>query len=366
MAEGVNERAKSTKADTQQESDPQAKTEANGSAEAQAKPDVQAKRRILDELVPVDPLVGTVIAGELRLETLLGTGGWSRVYKAKRLFDGQEVAIKILHSHLLFDSESVARFAREAQSGVTLDHENICRVFDYDRLESGQPYIVMEYMDGESLGSLIARQKRLQAQAAVPIFLACCHGLSAAHKNGIVHRDIKPANIFILKGSTVKILDFGLAKIFAERQSDITHTGTAFGTVQYMSPQQVRGERIDSRSDVYSLGCVMYEALTGQKVFSGQTAYEVMDKHVHAAPKRFAEYEPTLDAPWTLESVILKMLEKNPQNRYQNFDEVAEALEKLDLAAPPYRAFALNLRTITCITVFILIVVLATKLFFSK
>ncbi|MBX9695941.1 MAG: serine/threonine protein kinase, partial [Cyanobacteria bacterium] len=279
----------------------------------------------------VDPLVGTLVADDFEIIELIGTGGWSRVYRAKQLSTDRFVALKVLHSHLLFDAESVARFAREAESGASLDHDNICRVFDFDRLSTGQPYIAMEYMDGESLAALIAREGRLSAKAALPIFISFCRGLAAAHKQGIIHRDIKPANLFILKNSQVKILDFGLAKIIAGRQPDITQTGTAFGTVQYMSPQQVMGARIDSRSDIYSLGCVMYETMTGKKVFEGNTAYEVMDQHVKAVPSRFSELNIGIEMPNGLESIILKALEKNPQDRYQTIEDILESLEKLDL-----------------------------------
>ncbi len=237
---------------------------------------------------PVDPLIGQTISTDYEILELIGAGGWSRVYKARQK-DGQRiVAIKVLHSHLLFDRESVTRFEREAKSGVSLSHPNICQVFDYDRLESGQPYIIMEYLKGESLSSLLKRKGKLSEKDAVPIFVACLNGLQEAHDNGIVHRDVKPANIFVLDGTSnnggshpdVKLLDFGMAKIIVGVQPDLTLTGTAFGTVQYMSPEQVLGNPIDGRSDLYSLGCVMYETLTGKKVFEGATAFGVMEQHV--------------------------------------------------------------------------------------
>lgn len=272
---------------------------------------------------PTEPLLGKVLSGQYEIMELVGTGGWSRVYKAKRKSGNDFVAIKVLHSHLLFDKESVGRFEREANSGVSLSHENICKVIDYNRLDTGQPYIVMDYLEGESLSALLRRKHRVSAEEAMPIFIACCRGLQAAHDKGIVHRDVKPANIFLVKendNERVKLLDFGMAKIIIEGQSDLTQTGTAFGTIQYMSPEQALGETVDARSDLYSLGCVMYETLTGKKVFDGKSAFAVMEKHVKASPKRFKEADSGCAIAPSLEAVVMKALMKNADRRYQTAD----------------------------------------------
>lgn len=278
-----------------------------------------------------DPLIGKALTDDYQILELIGTGGWSRVYKAKRNSKDDHVAIKVLHSHLLFDQESVSRFEREAKSQAGLSHPNICRVFDYNRLDSGQPYIVMEYLNGESLSAVLRRKGKLDAGSAVPIFADCCRGLSAAHEQGIVHRDVKPANIFLLDDSNgkqqIKLLDFGMAKIIVGGHPDLTQTGTAFGTVQYMSPEQALGEKIDGRSDLYALGCVMYETLTGKKVFEGRTAFGVMEQHVRKDPKQFSEVDPLTKVSQTLESVVMKALAKNADDRYQSAGELIDALE---------------------------------------
>ncbi|MBX9668794.1 MAG: serine/threonine protein kinase [Candidatus Obscuribacterales bacterium] len=231
--------------------------------------------------------------------------------------------MKVLHSHLLFDRESVIRFEREARSGAGLDHDNICRVFDYNRLNTGQPYIVMEYLDGESLSSTLRRRGKLPVHEALPLFIDCCSALKAAHDQGIIHRDIKPANIFLVESrSRVKLLDFGMAKIIVEGHLDLTQTGTAFGTVQYMSPEQALGEPVDRRSDLYALGCVMYETLSGRKVFEGRTAFGVMEQHVRSVPRRFKDFDPNLDIRAGVEQVIMKTLAKSPEKRPQDAGEL--------------------------------------------
>lgn len=284
---------------------------------------------------PVDPLLGTTVAGDLEVVAVIGTGGWSRVYHAKQHSTGRDVAVKVLHSHLLFDAESAARFEREAESGASLHHPNICEIFDYNRLESGQPFIVMERLNGASLAGLLRAKERLPLSEALPMFRMCCEGLLAAHGINIVHRDIKPGNIFITdtEQRTVKILDFGMAKIIAEGQPDLTLTGKAFGTVHYMSPEQILGNTVDIRTDIYSLGCVMYETLSGQKVFDGKTAFEVMNQHVREVPKRLRDLGKDLNVSPTAEAIIMKCLAKNPNSRYQSIRELSDDLATVTLDA---------------------------------
>lgn len=279
-----------------------------------------------------DLLIGTRLSNEYEIVELIGTGGWSRVYRATQSSSDDHVAVKVLHSHLLFDQESVSRFEREARSGASLSHPNICRIFDYNRLKTGQPYIVMEYLQGESLSSILRRKGKLSAEEAVPIFSACCRGLEAAHNQGIVHRDVKPANIFLINGEQerkIKLLDFGMAKIIIGGHPDLTQTGTAFGTVQYMSPEQALGETIDGRSDLYALGCVMYEALTGKKIFDGRTAFSVMDQHVRSVPRKFKEADPISNVSPALEALVMKTLSKSADRRFQTAGELVSNLESL-------------------------------------
>lgn len=289
-------------------------------------------------IVPVDPLLGTTVVGDLEVIAVIGTGGWSRVYQAKQVSTGRDVALKVLHSHLLFDAESAARFEREAESGASLHHPNICEIYDYNRLDSGQPFIVMERLNGESLAGLLRMKEQIPLAEALPLFRECCDGLKAAHDRNIVHRDIKPGNIFITNdpNSNVKLLDFGMAKIIAEGQPDLTLTGKAFGTVHYMSPEQIMGNSVDMRTDIYSLGCVMYEALSGKKVFDGKTAFEVMNQHVRETPKRLRDVsrDTQVSVSSTLEAIIMKCLAKNPNTRYQNIQELIDDLATVTLDEP--------------------------------
>lgn len=320
--------------------------------------EIDKSKKEFHQMEPVaDPLLGTVVMDRFEVVGLIGTGGWSRVYKANELSsdraassdaaasptskDGKKtVALKVLHSHLLFDAESCQRFQREAESGASLSHPNICAIYDYNRLDTGQPFIAMEYLEGESLASVLRQQTKLSPPEALPIFIACAKGLQAAHAQNIIHRDIKPANIFITRvtdssqaaaGSPgVKVLDFGMAKIMAEGQPDLTQTGTAFGTVHYMSPEQVSGHAIDARTDIYSLGCVMYEALSGHKVCTGKTSFEVMEQHLRETPRAFQSFEPDLNIPENLDHAVMKCLAKDPARRFASISELIVELENPD------------------------------------
>jgi serine/threonine-protein kinase len=292
----------------------------------------QVFRKSLSDIMPLDPMVGCVEPGHFEILALIGTGACSRVYKARQLDSQRIIAVKILHEHLLSDAESVARFQREAESGASIDHRNVCKLYDYGHLSTGLPFIAMEYMDGESLSSILRRKQRLPALDALPIFIDCCDGLTAAHQLGIIHRDIKPANIFIIgsgKDRVVKLLDFGLAKLLTERNPSLTQAGTALGTVQYMSPEQVMSHPVDARSDVYSLACVMFEALTGVKPFVGKSAFEVMEKHVRQLPQSFREVNPANDVRSDVEKVIFKALAKDPARRFARAEDLKSRLQAL-------------------------------------
>lgn len=273
-----------------------------------------------------DPLLDSVIAGRFKVQTVLGTGAWGRVYLAREIEQNSDVALKVLHPHLMTDQQMLLRFEREARSGFSLSHPNICEVFEQGTLQTGQPFIVMEYLQGENLASTLRRRENLAVDEAIRLFLSCVQGLSCAESKGIVHRDIKPANIFLVEPggvSNAKLLDFGMAKIIAE-QNDLTQTGPGFGTIHYMSPEQVLGDPVDTRSDIYAFGCVMYEALTGRKVFGGKSAYQVMEQHVRELPAQLRSEQ--LHIPLKLESVVLKTLNKSPDDRFQSTDELIKAL----------------------------------------
>lgn len=283
-----------------------------------------------EDLLTRDPLIGKIVNnGQFIVKSILGTGAWGRVYLAGDTISAKDVAIKVLHCHLVTDQQMLHRFEREARSGFSIKHPNICEIFSQGLLPTGQPFIAMEYLSGENLAALLRRETSLRVADAMEIFLSCAEALRAAHAQRIVHRDIKPANIIIVDGANtrlVKLLDFGMAKILAE-QNDLTQTGPGFGTVHYMSPEQVLGDPVDSRSDIYSLGCVMYEALSGRKVFSGRTAFEVMEQHIKKTPLRLAGTSSDVPIPPKLDAAVLRSLDKAPSQRFQSATELIEALK---------------------------------------
>lgn len=262
---------------------------------------------------------------------LIGTGACSKVYKARQSSPNRIVALKVLHPHLLTNAETIARFQREAESGSRLNHPSICTVYEHGRLSNGHPYIAMQYLEGESLASLLRRSGNVEIEVALPIFISCCSALIAAHEQGIVHRDIKPANIFLQNSgkTAAQLLDFGLAKLVNHSGSNLTQTGIALGTVQYMSPEQILTDPVDARSDIYSLGCVMFQTLTGRQVFEGRTAFEVMEEHINRLPGTLQNANPGAKIPSELEDVVLKALAKDPARRFQSVAELKDALEHL-------------------------------------
>jgi serine/threonine protein kinase len=287
--------------------------------------------------VEEDPLIGTWLLDRYVILSVIGAGGWARVYKARHLTLGTLVAIKTLHTHFMSNREKVQRFEQEAKAACGLRHENIATVYDYGSLPNGQPFIIMDLLEGRSLQSLLEESHVLPPQRAVQIFKQICAGLAAAHDHGIVHRDIKPSNIVLLpdpdRGELVKLFDFGLAKLKMDDGTSInqfTKTGETVGTPAYMSPEQCQGWKLDHRTDIYSLGCVMYECLTGVRAFSGSTMYESMSKHVLEVAPPFHEVAPHLHIPAELEDMVFRALEKEPRRRYQTARKLLSDLSKLE------------------------------------
>ncbi|HEY9791162.1 MAG TPA: serine/threonine-protein kinase [Candidatus Obscuribacterales bacterium] len=281
----------------------------------------------------IDPFVGTTIGHRYQIDSVLGQGGWSTVYSGIDLTIQRPVAVKILHHHLAGDTETVKRFRREAEAAGCINNPHVVTIFDSGVSPSGQPYIVMELLKGESLAELLMSQQRLPVKRAVDIFIQACEGLYAAHQKGVIHRDLKPSNILVQRepqADFVKVLDFGLAKFSpAERnKEDLTATGVSFGTPSYMSPEQCQGHALDQRSDIYSLGCVMYRALTGQKATDSDNIYTCMSKQVLETPKAFKEAMPDLYVPESLERIVFKALAKDPAERFSTMDELRSALQK--------------------------------------
>jgi eukaryotic-like serine/threonine-protein kinase len=264
----------------------------------------------------------------------IGAGGMGSVYRAEEPAMGREVAIKILHPNLKGRSDLVSRFRREARAMSQLKHPHTVRVFSYGELEDGSLFIVMEMLEGKNLNQTVRKGGPLPPSRAIPIVSAACRALHEAHEMGIVHRDLKPENIFVCEEPEkdyAKVLDFGLAKVTEAQMQPgsmiLTQEGMVFGTPEFMSPEQARGSALDARSDIYSLACILYEALTGKLPFIAKTPMEYVGKHVTAAPIPLEERVEGMTFPPGLGKVIEKALSKNPAHRYQTALELADALE---------------------------------------
>jgi len=280
------------------------------------------------EVVPAQLVPGNVFADRYQILERLGSGGMSAVFKARHLHLDQTVAIKVLHPHFHPSHKDLKRFQQEARTTSELNHANIIKVHDFAVSPEGDVYLVMELLEGASLSAVLDREGFLPPARAVPIFLQICAGLQHAHDRAVMHRDLKPSNVMILpaqgRSEQVKLVDFGLAKMLAfDRQSDLTLTGEILGTVDYMSPEQCCGRQLDHRSDIYSLGCLMYECLSGLPPHTAETAVATFTKHVSDPAQPFMK---DLLVPPALEEVVLKALRKRPDNRQQSCDELASEL----------------------------------------
>ena len=283
-----------------------------------------------------DPFEGREIKGRYRILSKLGQGGMGSVYLAEQKWMKRKVALKVLKPDLGQDDAHVARFRLEARLTGNLDHRNIPRVYDFDQTEDGSLFIVMELVEGHTLTALIAEHGALDADRALRLGLQVAEGLQAAHRKGVVHRDIKPDNIMVETGDIVKVMDFGVARLREMDSSRLTQVGFMVGTPQYMAPEQIEGGEVTERTDIYSLGVVLYAMLTGEVPFKGKTPAAVIMHKVQQAPPPPGARRG--DIPAAVDGLVLQMMAADPARRPSDISEVVSHLRALVDAGGPHRA----------------------------
>ena len=272
---------------------------------------------------------GSTFAGRYQIIEERGKGGMGKVYKALDKEINAKVALKLIKPEISADHKTIERFRNELKIARDITHKNVCRMYDLNK-EEGTYFITMEYVSGEDLKSFIKRSRQLALGTALTRAKQVCEGLSEAHKSGVVHRDLKPSNIMIDKEGNVRIMDFGIARSLKEK--GITGEGVMIGTPEYMSPEQVEGKEPDQRSDIYALGIILYEMVTGQVPFEGDTPFSLGMKHKSEIPKNPKELNTQI--PDDLNQVIMRCLEKEKTKRYGNADELRAELEKVEKGIP--------------------------------
>jgi serine/threonine-protein kinase len=259
----------------------------------------------------------------------------AEVHRGRDLRLGRDVAVKLLRADLARDESFIVRFRREAQNSASLNHPNIVAVFDTGE-QDGIPYMVMEYVDGKTLKEILVAEGRFDATNACEVAADMCSALDFSHKHHIIHRDVKPGNVMMSGTGQIKVMDFGIARALASGQATMTQTSAVIGTAQYLSPEQARGETVDARSDVYAVGCVLYELLVGHPPFTGDNPVSVAYQHVREEPRLASQLNPMI--PPAVDAVIMKALSKNPENRYESAGEMREDLLRAarggDVTAP--------------------------------
>jgi len=278
-----------------------------------------------------DPLVGKLLGERFLVVDRLGHGGSGTIYRAEHVTLRRRVAIKVLHHELSRDDLAIERFRREATTVAEIDNEHIVEIHDFGRTPDGRLYLAMELLDGETLDLVIARDGRLPIDRVADVLIQAGEALAEAHAIGYVHRDLRPRNLFLAmrrgRANFIKVLDFGLAKLVEkEGAAASTSLGMTFGDPRYMSPEQARGDRIDRRADIYQLGCVAYEMLSGQPPFVGGRVFDVLSRHVSEAPVPITVTRP--DVPLWLEAAIARMLAKRPEDRFATTTRMVEALRQ--------------------------------------
>jgi len=283
----------------------------------------------LRSAAPANNLVGQVIADRYHVVKKLGEGGMGQVYLAEHVKMGRRSAIKVMNPSMVHDPDAVARFNREASNASRITHPNVCAIYDFGETPEGLIYLAMEFIEGEPLTDLLEREGALSVSRASAIFLQTAEALQAAHDLGIVHRDLKPDNIMLTRrkdgADTVKVVDFGIAKAVGgdEAGQKVTKTGLVVGTPEFMSPEQLSGDTLDGRSDLYSLALVFYRTLSGKLPFEATTVQETMIKRLTDEPTPLAQARPDLAFPATLQPVLDTALARTPSDRYQTVAKFA-------------------------------------------
>src|SRR5579884_700673 len=268
-------------------------------------------------------VVGEIVAERYEVEELVGAGGMSSVYRAHdRLLD-RKVALKVMHQHYGADPEHVERFRREARSVAALSHPNVVTVIDRGE-HGGRQFIVFEYVDGENLKQLIQRRGPAPVATALELAIQIAQALSFAHRHGLVHRDVKPQNVLLNGDGRAKVTDFGIARSL-DVQHGVTQTGTVLGTSEYIAPEQAQGRSVDEQTDVYSLGVVLYELLSGSVPFAGENFVAVAMRHINDPPPPLAETRP--DVPPRVEAAVLRAMAKDPADRFPTMADFYAELE---------------------------------------
>ncbi len=278
-------------------------------------------------LAGIDPLIDTRV-DKYHIMEVLGRGGMSSVYKARHLYMDKIVAIKLMRAELMYDAKLLQRFQLEAKAVSKLNHPNILAVTDFGVTQEAIPYMVMDFLQGKAVDEILDAEAQLHPERCIKMFIQVCDALGHAHRKNVIHRDIKPSNIMVLIDEDglecLKIVDFGIAKMLHSENTSapsLTGTGEIFGSPLYMAPEQYKGQPVDARTDIYALGCVIYECVTGVPALRGVNVMETMYKHLSEMPLPFDAVRSDLNLPKSLESAVFKAVSKDPDQRFQTMEE---------------------------------------------
>jgi serine/threonine-protein kinase len=298
----------------------------------------------------VGDLVGTLLLGRYRVIKKLGEGGMGTVYLGEHATIGKKFAVKVLSYEYAHKDDLRERFLQEARAASMISQENVVEITDFGDTPDGSVFFIMEFLQGEDLSDTLKSEGRLPWSRAKAIMLQICRALAAAHDAGIIHRDMKPENCYrIARGSNedfIKVLDFGIAKVTSEDEGEgkgLTRTGMIFGTPEYMSPEQAQGAKPDHRVDVYAVGVILYELLTGEVPFSADTFMGILTKHMFEVPRAPSSLVPQADIPLEVENIILKAMQKDRELRFANMREMAEAIEAVGTGAAAVHVVSENI-----------------------